>query len=413
MTDGLPPCRSCNERGLVPILSLGRLPLANALLTLDQLDEPVETFPLDLVFCAHCALVQITETIPPERLFREYLYFSSYSTTMVEHVRRLVGEIIRGRNLNDKSYVVELGSNDGYLLQFYQQVGIPVMGIEPAENVARVALDRGIPTVSQFFGKAMAEDWSRMGLSADIIHAHNVLAHVADLNGFVEGIAILLKPDGLAVIEVPYIKDMIDRCEFDTIYHEHLCYFSFVALETLFNRHGLKVQEVERVNIHGGSLLLFLTHAAVPPSPNPFSVEHLREQEKAWHAEQPYFYLGFGERIRHLKSNLMGLLLNLKTQGHHIAAYGAAAKGAMLLNYCGIGPDILDFVVDRSVHKQGRFIPGVRLPVFGPTQLLENMPNYLLILAWNLADEIMAEQAEYKRRGGFFILPIPDARILY
>lgn len=405
-------CRSCNLTGLVPILSLGRLPLANDLLTADQLDQPVETFPLDMVFCPRCALVQITETVPPERLFREYLYFSSYSTTMVEHVRRLVGQIIRDRGLDDKSYVIELASNDGYLLQFYQQAGIPIMGVEPAENIARVALDRGIPTVSQFFGKAMAEDWSRMGLRADIIHAHNVLAHVADLNGFVEGIAILLKPDGLAVIEVPYIKDMIDRCEFDTIYHEHLCYFSFMALETLFHRHGLKVQEVQRFDIHGGSLLLFVTHAAVPSSPNPFSVEHLRQQELGWHAEQPYFYLGFAERIRYLKSNLTGLLLGLRGEGHHIAGYGAAAKGAMLLNYCGIGPDILDFVVDRSVHKQGRFIPGVQVPVCGPEKLLENIPNYLLILAWNLAAEIMGEQAEYKRRGGHFILPIPKPRII-
>jgi len=406
-------CRSCNQTGLVPILSLGSLPLANDLLTPDQLDQPVETFPLDVVFCPRCALVQITETVPPERLFREYLYFSSYSTTMVEHVRRLVGQIIRDRNLNGKSYVVELASNDGYLLQFYQQAGIPIMGVEPAENIARVALDRGIPTVSQFFGKAMAEDWSQMGLRADIVHAHNVLAHVADLNGFVEGIAILLKPDGLAVIEVPYIKDMIDRCEFDTIYHEHLCYFSFMALETLFHRHGLKVQEVQRFDIHGGSLLLFLTHAAIPASPDTFSVDHLRQQELGWHAEQPYFYLDFADRIQALRGEITELLSYLKgKQGYRIAGYGAAAKGAMLLNYCGIGPDILDFVVDRSVHKQGRFIPGVRVPVCSPAQLLETPPDYLLILAWNLADEIMAEQAEYRRRGGQFILPIPKPRII-
>jgi SAM-dependent methyltransferase len=354
--------------------------------------------------------------VPPERLFREYLYFSSYSTTMVKHVRRLVADLIAGRGLNDKSLVVELASNDGYLLQFYQQAGIPIMGVEPAENVARVALDRGIPTICRFFGKEMAEEWCQMGLRADIIHAHNVLAHVADLNAFVEGIATLLKPDGLAVIEVPYIKDMIDRCEFDTIYHEHLCYFSFMALESLFHRHGLKVQEVQRFDIHGGSLLLFLTHAAIPSSPNPFSVEHLRQQELGWHAEQPYFYLGFADRIQALRADLFTLLRSLKAEDHHIAAYGAAAKGAVLLNYCGIGPDILDFVVDRNVHKQGRFIPGVKVPVYGPEKLMDwhspTWPAYLLILAWNLADEIMAEQVEYRRRGGEFILPVPKPRIV-
>jgi SAM-dependent methyltransferase len=362
-----------------------------------------------MVFCPRCSLVQITETVPPERLFREYLYFSSYSTTMAQHVRTLVAQLIQAHGLNDKSLVVEVGSNDGYLLQFYQQAGIPVLGIEPAVNVARVALAKGIPTMTEFFGEALACAVP----PADIVHAHNVLAHVADLNGFVDGIRTILKPDGLAVIEVPYIKDMIDRCEFDTIYHEHLCYFSFTALETLFHRHGLRVQEVERADIHGGSLLLFLTHAAIPASPDTFSVDHLRQQELGWHAEQPYFYLDFADRIQALRGEIMELLSYLKgKQGYHLAGYGAAAKGAMLLNYCGIGPAILDFVVDRSVHKQGRFIPGVRVPVCSPAQLLETPPDYLLILAWNLADEIMAEQAEYRRRGGQFILPIPKPRIV-
>jgi SAM-dependent methyltransferase len=411
MIDNLHPCRSCGQHGLLPILSLGRMPLANDLLTAEQLDEPAETFPLDLVFCPRCALVQITETVPPERLFRQYLYFSSYSTTMIDHVRKLVAELIPARNLDEKSLVVELASNDGYLLQFYQQAGIPVLGIEPAVNVARIAQERGIRTMMEFFGEGLACTVP----SADIVHAHNVLAHVADLNGFVEGIAMILKPHGMAVIEVPYIKDMIDGCEFDTIYHEHLCYFSLTSLEDLFTSHGLVIREAQRVPIHGGSLLLFLTPVGKSPRlgiATP-SLARLRLQELDWRASQIDFYLAFAGRIQELRSDLLDLLDLLKHEGKRIAAYGAAAKGAMLLNYCGIGKGILDFVVDQNPHKQGRYIPGVGLRVYPPDVLLASMPDYLLILPWNLADEIMGQQAEYRRRGGQFILPIPEPRIVY
>jgi SAM-dependent methyltransferase len=411
MTDNLPPCRSCGASNLVRILSLGEMPLPNDLPDKFQLETAPETFPLDLVFCPDCSLVQITETVPPERLFRNYLYFSSYSTTMIDHVRKLVAELIPARDLSEKSLVVELASNDGYLLQFYQQAGIRVLGVEPALNVARVAQERGIPTITEFFGEALACALAE----ADIVHAHNVLAHVADLNGFVEGIASILKPTGMAVIEVPYIKDMIDGCEFDTIYHEHLCYFSLTSLETLFQRHGLTVREVQRMPIHGGSLLLYLTpvRQTVDNRVAGRSVRRLREEEAAWGADRIGFYLDFAARIEDLRRDLVGLLLGLKGEGNRIAAYGAAAKGAMLLNYCGIGRETLDFVVDRNVHKQGRYIPGVRLPVVPPAQLLEDLPEYLLILVWNLADEIMGQQAEYRRRGGRFILPIPEPRIVY
>jgi SAM-dependent methyltransferase len=412
MTEGLPPCRSCNERALISILSLGRMPLANALLTADQLDQPEEVFPLELAFCTRCALVQITETVPPEKLFREYLYFSSYSDTMIEHARRLVEQAIPMWGLDEHSLVVELASNDGYLLQFYRQAGIPVLGIEPAENVARVAEEkRGIPTLCEFFSEVVAKDLVAKGRSADIIHAHNVLAHVADLNGFVEGIAILLKAKGVAIIEVPYIKDLIDRCEFDTIYHEHLCYYSLAALDRLFQRHGLKVQEVERVPIHGGSLLLFVARMEASDR-GQGSAQRLREEEHAWGVDQAAYYLGFARRVEELKLSLVQLMGDLKHSGHHLAAYGAAAKGSTLLNYTGIGGDILDFVVDRSIHKQGRYVPGVHLPVFPPERLLDAMPDYVLLLAWNFADEIMAQQAEFRRRGGRFVLPVPEPKVV-
>jgi len=412
MADALPACRSCGERTLRSILSLGRMPLANALLSAVQLREPEETFPLELAFCTHCALLQITETVPAAKLFRKYLYFSSFSDTMVEHARCLAEETIASRHLDGSSLVVELASNDGYLLQFYRLAGVSVLGVEPAENVALVAeQERQIPTLREFFDLEVAERLVAEGRRADVLHAHNVLAHVADLNGFVRGIAVLLDRTGVAIIEVPYVKDLIDRCEFDTIYHEHLCYYSLTALDALFHRHDLEVQRVARVPIHGGSLRLFVTRRAAFAGTDG-SVDLLRLEEQAWGVEQEAFYRDFGFRVEALKANLVGLLLELKRQGAHLAAYGAAAKGATLLNYSGVGKDILDFVVDRSVHKQGLFLPGVRLPIYPPGKLLEAMPEFVLLLAWNFAEEIIAQQSEYIRRGGRFILPIPEPKVV-
>ncbi len=256
VTDAVAACRSCGKRSLHTVLSLGQTPLANALLTNAQLAEPEETYPLELAFCSQCTLAQITETMPPEKLFSEYFYLSSFSDTMLRHAQQLVKTLIPARALNGESLVIEIASNDGYLLQYYKQAGVPVLGIEPATNIARVAEEHGIPTLCEFFGAALAEKLKNEGQRADVIHANNVLAHVADLNGFVRGLELLLKNDGIAVIEVPYVKDMIDRCEFDTIYHEHLCYFSLTALDMLFRHHGLIIQDVERLDIHGGSLLV-------------------------------------------------------------------------------------------------------------------------------------------------------------
>ncbi|HMA34038.1 MAG TPA: class I SAM-dependent methyltransferase [Chloroflexia bacterium] len=408
-----PTCRSCGAAGLLTILSLGQTPLANALLTADQLARPEPRYPLDLVFCSGCSLVQITETVPPEELFRDYLYFSSFSETMLRHAAELAGRVIAERHLGPTSLVVEIASNDGYLLQFYHQQGVPVLGIEPAQNIARVAQEeRGVRTLCEFFGAALAGQLRAQGAQADVIHANNVLAHVADLNGVVAGLGTLLKAGGVAVIEVPYVKDLIDHVEFDTIYHEHLCYFSLTALDRLFRRHGLQVQDVERLPIHGGSLRVFVARAPAAGGPGRARVDALLHEEATWGVDQIAFYRGFGARVERLRDDLRELLRGLKAAGQQIAVYGASAKGSTLLNYCGIGPAVLDFVVDRSPVKQGRYTPGTHLPIYAPEKLLEARPDYVLLLTWNFADEILAQQAAFRQAGGRFILPIPEVKVV-
>lgn len=405
-------CRSCGQGGLQPILSLGAMPLANSLLPDLQAASSEERFPLELVFCPACALVQITETIAPEKLFREYVYFSSFSDTMLRHARTLVEELIAARRLGAASLVVEIASNDGYLLQYYQQAGVPVLGIEPALNIARVAQEeRGIPTLAEFFGLDLAERLRDEGRQADVIHAHNVLAHVADLNGFVEGIRTLLKADGVAVIEVPYVKEMIDHCEFDTIYHEHLCYFSLTALDRLFRRHDMFIRDVKRVPIHGGSFQIHAVHASSSEGVQS-RVTDLLSEEADWGVGEFDFYRGFAQRVETLKAALVGHLRGLKQQGKRLAAYGASAKGCILLNYFGIGSDLLDFVVDRSIYKQGHYMPGVHLPIYSPEKLLTEMPDQVLLLVWNFADEVLAQQSEYLKRGGHFVIPIPEIKVV-
>ena len=407
MTSGLPGCRSCGTARLELVLSLGRTPLANALLTREQLSQPEPLYPLDLAFCPACTLVQITQTVPPAELFADYRYFSSFSDTMLRHARSLVAGLISERQLGPQSLVVEIASNDGYLLQNYTQAAVPVLGIEPAANIAREAEKRGIPTIVEFFGEDLAARLAAEGKRADVIHAHNVLAHVADLNGFVEGIAILMKPGGVAVIEAPYLKDLLDHCEFDTIYHEHLCYFSLTALDHLFRRHDLLIHDVERIPIHGGSLRVTVGKSAAQAP----AVARMLAEEKAWGVDRFATYRDFGTRVGALKATLTSMLAGFKRRGDRIAAYGAAAKGSTLLNYFGIGRETLDFVVDRSPHKQGRFMPGVHLPILPPERLVEEMPDEVLLLTWNFADEILEQQRIYRQLGGRFIIPVPEVRV--
>ena len=402
-------CRSCGGR-LDVFLDLGKTPLANALPGPEDLGRPEARYPLEVALCASCALVQITETVPPETLFGEYLYFSSFSTTMVEHARSLAARLVPERKLDGGSLVMEIASNDGYLLQWYARAGIPVLGIEPAGNVARVAGERGIPTECAFFGREVAGRLAGEGKRADVVHAHNVLAHVADLNGFVAGLRILLKPEGVAIVEAPYLKDLLDRLEFDTIYHEHLFYFSVTALLPLFARHGLALEHVERIPIHGGSLRLFVSHAdARPPGKAALA---LLEEERGWHVADLGTYQVFARRIDGLRQELLKLLDGLRGEGKELAAYGASAKGSTLVNTFGIGPDRLAFVADRSTYKQGRLMPGVHIPIVPAETLLERQPHYVLLLTWNFADEILEQQAEYRRRGGKFIIPVPEPRIV-
>ncbi len=404
-------CRSCNSEELVPILSLGNSPLANALLTEGQLAQPEPTYPLELVFCSNCNLVQITETVPPEQLFREYLYFSSFSDTVLQNAKQIVDRLAEQRTLSQNSLVIEIASNDGYLLQYYQTKGIPVLGIEPAYNIARVAQQRGIPTLAEFFNQRLAQELRSQGKLADVIHANNVLAHVADLNGLVSGIATVLKEDGLAVVEAPYVKDLIDFVEFDTIYHEHLCYFSLTSVDFLFRKHGLIVTDVEHIPIHGGSLRLFINHQK-GGQPVSDAVSQMLIEEADWGVRQQNLYQVFGQNVNRLRQGLLECLLDLRAKGNHIAAYGASAKGTTLLNYFSIGAEFLEFVVDRSTVKQGLYTPGTHLPILSPEELLKRKPDYVLLLTWNFADEILAQQEQYRAQGGKFIIPIPHVRIV-
>lgn len=404
-------CRGCGGTGLRHVLSLGTTPLANALLRADQLDKPEPAFPLDLVFCPRCALLQLEHSVPPEQMFRDYVYFSSFSDTMVRHAGDLAREMRDALGLNADSLVVEAASNDGYLLQHYRQAGVGVLGIEPAVNVAEVARSqRGIPTLCEFFTRDLAVRLRGEGKAADLFHAHNVLAHVPDLPGFLAGIRELLKPTGVAVIEVPYVKDFLDACEFDTVYHEHLSYFSLLALDHAFCASGLTIHDVRRVAIHGGTLRLYASPSATARPVTP-AVARLLADERAWGLDSLAPYDAFAHRVYTLKTELLALLATLKNQDKRIAAYGASAKGSTLLNFCAIGHGTLDFVADRSTVKQGRFTPGTHLPIVAPDALLQQQPDYCLLLTWNFADEILQQQAEYRRRGGKFIIPVPTVRV--
>ncbi len=404
-------CFVCGRTTLAPVMSFGEMPLANALLSEADLDRREARFPLELVFCESCALLQITESVDPELLFGEYAYFSSYSTTMLEHAAELVTRLVRERRLDGDSLAMEIASNDGYLLQHYVRAGVPVLGIDPARNVVEVAARRGVETICAFFGEDLARELAAGGRRASVLHANNVLAHVPDVNGVVAGVAHVLADDGVAVVETPYVRDLVERTEFDTVYHEHLFYYSLTALERLFARNGLRIVDVERLDIHGGSLRVLAVRVDSPEESRPAVRALLEEEEELGIAAAGYFE-DFAGRVEALRRELWDMLRGLKAQGHRIAAYGAAAKGTTLLNCFRIGPDLLDFVADRSEHKQGLFMPGVRLPIVAPEYLLEAMPAEVLVLAWNFADEILAQQEEYRRRGGRFIVPIPRPRLV-
>lgn len=404
-------CRSCGAPLNRVMVDLGSSPLANSYLQAADLARAEPFLPLCVYVCERCWLCQLPECATPQEIFSDYAYFSSFSTSWLEHARAYVDAMVPRFGLGPKSQVIEIASNDGYLLKNFVERGIPVLGIEPAANVAEAAKELGIPTEVRFFGRETARDLVARGLSADLLLGNNVLAHVPDLDDFVGGLAILLKDAGVLTMEFPHLVQMIDGNQFDTIYHEHYSYFSFVAVERVFATHGLELLDVEELPTHGGSLRVYAHHpsAARPRTPR---VEELLARERALGVETLGYYAGYAERVRATKRNLLEFLIREKRAGKSIVGYGAPAKGNTLLNYCGVRGDFLDYTVDRSPHKQGLFLPGTRIPIRAPEAIFETRPDYVLILPWNLRTEIAEQMAAIHDWGGRFLVAIPEVQLL-
>ena len=405
-------CRLCDADLHDVFVDLGMSPLSNAYLTSDQLQQMEPFFPLRVFLCAKCLLVQLPAVQTPEAIFGDYAYFSSYSESWLQHAQRYVEEVSKRFAIDRKQRVVELASNDGYLLQYFVQRGVPVLGVEPAGNVARAAEQRGVATLVRFFGRSAAADIARDFGRADLIVANNVLAHVPDLHDFVAGMGLLLADAGVATVEVPHLLHLMRRVEFDTIYHEHFSYFSLAVAQRVFAAHDLAVFDVERLPTHGGSLRLYVQHKRSGKQPAGARVAEVVAEERAAGLDMPAGYAGFEGEVRRIKRDLLSLLIEARRAGRSIAAYGAAAKGNTLLNYCGVRGDLVDFVADRNPYKQGRFLPGTHIPIVAPDAIDERRPDYLLILPWNIRDEIISQTHRVRSWGGRWIVPIPKPEVI-
>ena len=403
-------CRLCGGWRLEVFLSLGQLPLADAFVSAEDLGGSEARYPLDVAFCLDCALVQILEEVPPQELFVDnYLYFSSYTDGLLAHSREHAERLVEERGLGPDSLVVEVGSNDGYLLRSFGGAGVPVLGIDPAPDQADEAERVGVPTVREFFGEEVARELRLQGRQADVIVANNVMAHTPDLNGFAAGLARLLKHDGVATIENPSVQDLIERCAFDTIYHEHFSYFSSTSVARLMERYSLTLNRVEEFpSLHGGTRRWWVSR---DDTIEPSARDALAREREAG-VDRPDFYRAFGSRVSAVREQLMGVLGDLRREGKRVAAYGAAAKGSTMLNACGIGTDLVEYVVDRNPHKIGRFMPGTHQPIRPVETLLEDRPDAVLLLVWNIADEVLAQQEAYRASGGRFVVPVPEPRIV-
>src|SRR6476620_3096410 len=405
-------CRHCGMPVKHSFCDLGMSPLANSYLSEDQVDQPETFFPLHARVCSNCFLVQVGEFERPDAIFTDYAYFSSYSQSWLDHARAYVQDVISRFSLDSSKQVVEIASNDGYLLKNFVAAGIPALGIEPAANVAEVAQQNGITTEVAFFTTEFARTMVARGLQADLLIGNNVLAHVPALNDFVRGLSVALAPTGAITMEFPHLLQLIAHNQFDTIYHEHFSYFSLLTVQKVFAAQGLRIFDVDQIGTHGGSLRIFACHNGFEGHSTTARVTDLANAEKAADLDRIEGYLGYSEGVQRVKRMLLRFLIDARDSGLKTAAYGAPAKGNTLLNYCGVRDDLIDYTVDKSPHKQGHFLPGTHLPVYAPSHVRETRPDYLLILPWNLQGEIVQEMGFIREWGGRFVVPIPELAIL-
>jgi hypothetical protein len=410
-TNNSSKCRFCGQPLRFSLVDLGMSPLCESFLALEQLNQMEPFYPLHVYVCEQCYLAQLEEYVSPEHIFTEYAYFSSYAVTWLQHAERYTDLMTERFGLNDKSFVVEVASNDGYLLQYFVKKNIPVLGIEPAKNVAKVAIEKGVPTLTEFFGVKLAEQLRGEGKQADLIAGNNVLAQVPDINDFVGGLKILLKPTGVITIEFPHLMRLMEENQFDTIYHEHFSYFSFITAEKIFAAHGMTLFDVDELPTHGGSLRIYARHAENEALPVIVRARALHEREVNAGFTKMEHYSAFGEQVKETKRKILEFLIAAKREGKSVAGYGAPGKGNTLLNYCGIRTDFLDYTVDRNPYKHGKFLPGTHIPIYPPEKIQETKPDYVFILPWNFKDEIMSQMAGIREWGGRFVVPIPEVKV--